>query len=306
MKRTIQLRISLRRLGISLPVLLAGAQLLSATTLVVGNCKSGGYPTIQQAITAAPVGATVQVCPGSYQEQVTINKAVTLQGISSNNSDVAIIYPPPGGLTQTTNNAYGNSVAYQVLVQNSSGAVNISNIIVDGTGNQVSGSDIAGIFYQNSSGTVNGVWAWHQSGNGFGIGIWLEGGSSSPSAILENSYVADTDFADILVETAGSPNSALTAKIMGNLLPVQSQYNIPGILVESGATSTVTSNTLISLPLSNGYGIVIGVGAAGSVSGNNIQNFGAGIQPMLTKFQLPPIGCRSPAPQLISKLRSAQ
>jgi hypothetical protein len=278
LKRTIQSRISLHRLGILLPVLLAGAHLLSATTLVVGNCKSGGYDTIQHAITAAPAGATVQVCPGNYQEQVMITQAVTLQGITANNGDLAYISPPSNGLTQTTTNAYGNSVAYQVLVENSSGAVNISNLTVYGAGNQVSGSDIAGIFYQNSFGTVNGVWADYQSGNGFGIGIWLEGGSSSPSVTVENSFVLGSDFAGIFAETNGKSDTALTAKITGNFVYIVDTMPIPGILLESGTTSTVTNNSVLADGNPSASGLVIGTGAAGSVSGNNVEQTGIGIQ----------------------------
>jgi hypothetical protein len=256
---------------------ITGAHDLLATTLVVGNCKLGGYPTIQHAITAAPVGATVQVCPGIYYEQVIITQAVTLQGIISNDSDVALIIPPSNGLTQTTTNAYGNSVAYQVLVKDSPGTVNISNIYVNGYGNQVSGSDIAGIFYQNSFGTVNGVTALNQSGNGFGVAIWLEGGSSSPSVTVQNSFVYTFDFAGIFAETNGEANTALRAKLTGNFAYVGGN-SAPGVLLESGTTSTVTNNSALGALGPNGVGFVIGAGAAGSVSGNIVEQAGIGIQ----------------------------
>src|SRR3981189_2967160 len=46
----------------------------SAPTFVVGTCKPGlsSYPSISAAVAAAPSGSTVQVCPGTYPEQVTI------------------------------------------------------------------------------------------------------------------------------------------------------------------------------------------------------------------------------------------
>jgi hypothetical protein len=54
MTRTIRLWNSLRSLG-TLLMLFAGIQELSATTLVVGNCKSTGqYITVEQALYAAP------------------------------------------------------------------------------------------------------------------------------------------------------------------------------------------------------------------------------------------------------------
>jgi pectin methylesterase-like acyl-CoA thioesterase len=39
------------------------------------------YNTIQSAVSAAPSGATILVCPGSYAEQVTIATPLTLRGV---------------------------------------------------------------------------------------------------------------------------------------------------------------------------------------------------------------------------------
>src|SRR5215813_290425 len=108
--------------------LFAAIPKLSAKTLYVGTCKPGAYPTIQQAINAAPVGGKVQVCPGQYEEQITITKALTLQGININNDNHVFIDPPSGELVVNAINAFGQKVAAQVLVQNSGGPVNISNI----------------------------------------------------------------------------------------------------------------------------------------------------------------------------------
>ena len=45
-----------------------------------GGCGNAPYPTINAAVTAANPGDTVVVCPGTYTEDVVINKALTLTG----------------------------------------------------------------------------------------------------------------------------------------------------------------------------------------------------------------------------------
>src|SRR5271165_4314468 len=76
------------------------AQAARASTLIVGKCKTGiQFTTISAAVASAPAtGAVIEVCPGTYPEQVTISKSLTLKGIASGNSSAAIITSPNGGL----------------------------------------------------------------------------------------------------------------------------------------------------------------------------------------------------------------
>ncbi len=53
------------------------------TVLIVG---AGGYATIQAAVDAAPAGATILVAPGTYTENVVIDKAVNLLSIEGRDS----------------------------------------------------------------------------------------------------------------------------------------------------------------------------------------------------------------------------
>ncbi len=47
-----------------------------ASTVVVGTCKSGltQFSTIQEAVNGVPAGSTVDICPGTYSEQVKITE----------------------------------------------------------------------------------------------------------------------------------------------------------------------------------------------------------------------------------------
>lgn len=62
---------------------------LRATTYIVDQNGGGQFTTIQPAIQAASSGDTVKVWPGIYNEQVTLNKDITLMG--SGHEDTFII-----------------------------------------------------------------------------------------------------------------------------------------------------------------------------------------------------------------------
>ena len=59
------------------------SQSLMASNVAVGTCMSGKpqFPTIQAAVNAVPPLSTINVCPGSYPEQVVITQPVTLAGV---------------------------------------------------------------------------------------------------------------------------------------------------------------------------------------------------------------------------------
>jgi len=82
-------------------LLLAAVPMFASNTLAVGSCEPS-YPsfmTISAAVNAASVTGTttIDVCPGTYPEQVLITKKITLQGVALGNSKAAIITAPSGG-----------------------------------------------------------------------------------------------------------------------------------------------------------------------------------------------------------------
>lgn len=149
-----------------LVALFAGAQVVSAATFTVGNnpniCPIVNFTTIQSAVDAAMPGDTVNVCPGTYTEQVTIEKSLTLRGIQVGSNKLIIVRPN----TVVANDGSGaNGVnrarAAIILVRRASGQmanpnVTVQNILVDGVNNGINGCapDFYGIFYRNASGTI--------------------------------------------------------------------------------------------------------------------------------------------------------
>jgi len=251
----------LRASLLSVAVLLFSAQLALAANYAVGTCKSSlpSYPTISAAVAGVPAGSTIEVCPGTYSEQVFINQALTLEGIASGNSSDVVILPPASGLTTVTDSYSG--LTFAPLVEVTTGPVNISNVTVDGTGNNVSCSNpgqtwLIGIFYNDgSSGTVNEVTARNMttSGCGDGTGVWAES-SGSDAVTIENSSFHDNEDSSII--SYGS----LVATIKGNTT-VGSTYNVQWL-----SLGTVTANVFEGAY----YGIYSE--SSGTISGNTITN----------------------------------
>jgi pectin methylesterase-like acyl-CoA thioesterase len=141
-----------------LAICVALASMPSYASVAVGTCQPQltHFTTINAAVTAVPSGTTIMVCPGSYPEQVVINKNLTLKGVPFGGSSAAIITAPAGGIAvNSTSLASGGAIAAQILVDGAS-AVTISNMIVDGSNNGIAtcGTDLVGVYYRNSSGTV--------------------------------------------------------------------------------------------------------------------------------------------------------
>lgn len=118
---------------------------LWASTVVVGSCKPTlpNYPTLTAAVAGAPDGATIQVCPGSYAEQVVINKNLTINGIASGNSGLPTVVSPVSGLVQnaTTYNVGSGflqnaNVAVQIIVSPGR-TVSFTDITLDATNNNL-------------------------------------------------------------------------------------------------------------------------------------------------------------------------
>ena len=98
------------------------------------------YTTIQAAVSAAASGATIQVCPANYAEQVTIAKPLTLKGVTNTtgNTGAAVVTIP--------NNTF--SGAYTQIVINATG-VTLTDIGVDGTNSlsSCSSASLTGIMF---------------------------------------------------------------------------------------------------------------------------------------------------------------
>ena len=253
-------------LVVSACVLTAGApELRAATTVIVGTCKVGTrFTKIQDALNSTPAPTIVQVCPGTYPEQVTISKPVTLQGVVSGNSSLATLVPPSGGLKTNATLLNGDAAAVQILVENVSGAVNLTNLVVNGSDANVGGAAVVAVLYENTPGTITHLVTFNVSGGLGGFGVYLAGGSANPKVTIQNSTF-DHDETGIWVQS-NSTSSELTAIIENNLATGCATC----FDVEAGVTATISNNMINS----NGQIGIALTGSTGSVTGNTIAGGG--------------------------------
>jgi len=291
MFRKVSLRPSL--LAVVCLALAFAGQSAHASTVGVGGCTNFvNFTTISQAISAVPSGSTIMVCPGNYFEQLLITKKLTLEGVASGNENAAVIYPPAAGLVTNTSDARG-AVAAQILVQGTAGPVKITNLTVDGTGNNYTSGDLRGILYQDASGTVLHVAARNQipggtlNGDQSGQGIMVETTSSSSASLtVENSSVHNYNKNGIVARYAGASLTA-TGNFVQGAGAVSGSAAQNGIEIAfNGATGSIKTNVVIDNVYydptsSSSAGILLydaKEDASIQVSGNTVGNSQEGIQ----------------------------
>ena len=248
-------------IGISTCIAVQSAQAQTMPPPVqAGKCRSGvpSYSTIQAAVNAAGGGAQVFICPGTYPEQITINKNLSLQGIPSGTADAAVIVPPPGGTVQNATDPSPASsnppIAAQLFVQGPA-TVNLTNLTVDGNNNQLSGCaapTLVGVYYQNASGTLksmnvrNAVLGPADIACNSGLGMYFEA-QSATSITVTISSVTNYQKNGITANGYGNGNPGPVINFWGN--------EVVGL----GPTMGAVEN-----------GIQIGYGATGKISGGII------------------------------------
>jgi parallel beta-helix repeat protein len=209
------------------------------------QCPGAGYATIQAAVNAASPNATIRVCPGTYDEQVTIAKRLKLKGDNG-----AVVMPSPMA-ANTTSLSSGAAIAAAILVMDTTN-VTLEGLTVDGSGSGiVCAPNMVGIYYRNASGKVKNAAVRHMKslpgGEGCqsGLGIFVQSGAGGTAKVeVENSSVHDYQKNGI---TGNGSGTELKAK--GNV--------VTGI----GPTTGAGQN-----------GIQIGYGATGEIEDNKVMN----------------------------------
>jgi parallel beta-helix repeat protein len=209
------------------------------TTLTV---PSSSYPTIQSAINAAHnSGDTINVNPGTYQEQLTIPSRFSGLTINSVTKNAAIIQAPA---TMTS------GLQAIVEVQGATG-VTINGFEI--TGQTAGANELAGIYVDGSGqATIQNNWITHlQSNNDSGIGVLVgnlagrHGNSTQGTAAVNGNTIDNYGKGGVVVVNKGS--NATIGTITGNTITgigSTTAFVQYGIQISNGATGQVKSNTV--------------------------------------------------------------
>jgi len=254
-------------------LVLAAQPLVAATaTYYVGTCRIAAFGTISAAVAAVPSGSIIDVCPGTYAEQVIISQPLTLQGIFAGNSSEVVITMPSGGLATTSSILFG-TIAAQIEV--TAGPVNISSLTVDGAASSnCPAGNYSGIFYgSGSSGQVNEAETRNQSCNASGFGIVAENTAGTAQSItIENSNVHDNTEAGITACSDQTP-STLTATIKNNYVASNLPSSLFGIWPSCNVAGTTSGNKIVG-----GFAGINAASASNLVSGNTVTAASIGIE----------------------------
>jgi hypothetical protein len=163
---------------------------LSAGTYWVGTCHAGSFSSISAAVKSPSVtsGSTINVCPGTYQEQVIVSKPLTLHGLVANRSSGAKVL-----IKQTANLSVTESGVLETdlipIIWVTTGPVTIENIHVDVLQPvPCTPPQVVGFYYSSGAfGKINGV-VFESFDACPGWGIWVENNSNPTSNNFEQFF----------------------------------------------------------------------------------------------------------------------
>jgi parallel beta-helix repeat protein len=233
---------------------------------------------VQAAINFAAPGETVNVDPGTYTEQLTINKDLTLLGTAP-----GVVFQSPAILANcyTTSNV-NNPIICVVGADN----VSISNLTIDGAGLGNANYRFQGIGYYNAGGTIDGNTVLNIedtpfSGAQHGAAIYAYNLDGTPRTLtVTNNTIEDFQKAGIVLN-----GDNLTVLVDGNTVVGAGPTAVTaqnGIQIGYGATGTVSNNSVSDVDYTPATWTASGIllydpGDGVVVTGNEVQDAQSGI-----------------------------
>ena len=257
-------------------------------TLTVGS-NGFDFTTIQSAVNAAMSGDTIQIAAGTYDEQVVIDKSLTIQG----QGDATIIKP-----SQATSNNFqlfsrkagGSANTAAIVVANADAT--IKNLKIDGSqiSSVPSGATMfVGILYRGVNGTIDSVTveeinivngnAIYLSSMGNEVEVEVKG--CTISNFYKNGITSNYEGLTVNIHNNNITGSGLLNGVAQN-----------GIQVGFGATGSVEENTISDVAYTGedyeATGVLF-IDSSGTAKDNIVTNCQAGI--VVQAGWYPPVTC---------------
>lgn len=239
-----------------------------AATLTVDDnateCPAAGFSTIQAAINAAAPTDTIQVCAGTYAEQININKSLTVLGPNAAINPNTGIRVAEAVIIPTSSDPLNPGFAGPIVVTMSVSGITFRGFTVDGDNPSLT----SGVLFNGADVDAE-------------FGVYGDG-SANPDAIVENNIVKNIGEISVWINTFGiggsrNANSTILNNKVDNNLGAFGQ----GIRISDDAWVSVTNNVVTrvraGITIENYSGNVT-THPASTISNNNISAFRIGIR----------------------------
>lgn len=227
----------------ALAVLLALCFADAASAATVNVCPGSPLPTVQAGVNAAAAGDTIQVCAGTFAEQVMVTKSVKLVGAGSAQTTIVLPRPVTGTQDVVTIDGTGGGVDVEISGFTIKGLAPTGECAPAGTTYLLSG-----IYVRNGANAnihdnvITGMRGDPLDGcqKGSGIRVGRAATPTSGTATITNNTISDYQKTGIIVDNAGS-----AATITGNTITGVGPTNVVaqnGMQISRGAVATVSGN----------------------------------------------------------------
>lgn len=245
------------------------------------NAATPTYNTIQLAVTAAPSGATIKVCPGNYSgQQVVVDKTLAIMGAQAGHAAQSCAARTSESRVQASTGV-GGTGAFWVkadkvridgfLIDNNSGPGIQTDNATSGyiiANNRIRNNDMGVYLNANPAGTAARTRVFHNciannnlSGSGAGNGIYSDQGLRHAS-IWANGFKHNAN-AGILLSAVDFPvkNVSAVANISTDDKTFLAAYGAWGLLVEGNHVGNATASF-------GDAGSAIYIGGGSDIGGN--------------------------------------
>ena len=246
-----------------------------------GDPYSVVYCSIQDAIDDATAGDTINVAAGTYDEQVVIDKNLTLQGAG----DSTIIQPSATTVQNMNTYMYFGLDFAPVVYAEGTSSVTIQELKIDGSqaGTFPIGTDrYVGLFLVGTDATVDHVTSinfLNYPGSNLGYNMYVNADSKTVSVEVDTCSISGVGRGGIQCVGDGLTTNIHDCTATGPGVRHSGEWIANGILIWDGATGTIVDNTVSDFAYDGTGWCAQGIDGTGatSVTGNRVTDCQCGI-----------------------------